>query len=123
MLANTIPTSWRSALEPVLSTAEAERLGGWLQVEEEAGRMIYPPQGQRLHAMELTPLEAVKVVILGQDPYHGPGQAHGLAFSVPQGVPPPPSLVNVLKELKALTPEDKAELAAGAAKELGTTLV
>ncbi|MEO5706805.1 MAG: uracil-DNA glycosylase [Alteraurantiacibacter sp.] len=100
-MTETVPDSWRAALDPVLATPEARRLGGWLRAQEEGGTTVYPPRGQRLNALALTPLDAVKVVILGQDPYHGPGQAHGLAFSVPPGVPPPPSLVNVLKELKA----------------------
>jgi uracil-DNA glycosylase len=94
-----IPESWRPALEPVLVSPEARRLGGWLRAEEDAGRTIYPPRGQRLRALDLTPLDAVKVVILGQDPYHGPGQAMGLSFSVPHGAPPPPSLANIYKEL------------------------
>jgi uracil-DNA glycosylase len=98
-MSETIPASWRAALDPVLATAEARRLGGWLRAEEAAGKIIYPPQGMRLAALERTPLDAVKVVILGQDPYHGPGQAMGLSFSVPQGVPPPPSLGNIYKEL------------------------
>ncbi len=96
-----IPPSWRPALEPVLASAEARRLGGWLRAEEGAGKAIYPPRGCRLRALELTPLDAVKVVILGQDPYHGPGQAMGLCFSVPEGVRPPPSLVNIFKELES----------------------
>ncbi len=100
-MADSVPDSWRPALDPVLAAPEARQLGGWLRAEEEAGKVIYPPRGQRLKALELTPLEAVKVVILGQDPYHGPGQAHGLSFSVPQGVKQPPSLVNILKELEA----------------------
>lgn len=100
-MADSIPDSWRACLDPVLAAPEARKLGGWLQAEEEAGKVIYPPRGQRLKALELTPLDAVKVVILGQDPYHGPGQAHGLSFSVPQGVRQPPSLVNILKELEA----------------------
>lgn len=99
-MAETVPASWQAALDPVLATPEARRLGGWLRAQEEGGATVYPPRGTRLNALALTPLDAVKVVILGQDPYHGPGQAHGLAFSVPPGVPPPPSLVNVLKELK-----------------------
>jgi uracil-DNA glycosylase len=94
-----IPESWRPALEPALNEPTARRLGGWLCTEEAAGRTIYPPRGARLRALELTPLDAVKVVILGQDPYHGPGQAMGLSFSVPDGVRPPPSLVNIFKEL------------------------
>ena len=97
--AQSVPPSWREALAPVLMTPEARRLGGWLKAEEAAGRRIYPARGNRLRALELTPLDEVKVVILGQDPYHGPGQAHGLAFSVPEGVRVPPSLVNIYKEL------------------------
>lgn len=97
----TIPDSWRSALEPVLASAQARRLGGWLRAEEEgAGKVIYPPRGTRLRALELTPLDRVRVVILGQDPYHGPGQAHGLSFSVPDGARLPPSLRNIFAELQ-----------------------
>ena len=76
-------------------------MGGWLRAEEKRGSTIYPPRGQRLSALELTPLQNVRVVILGQDPYHGPGQAHGLAFSVPEGVRVPPSLANIYKELES----------------------
>ena len=94
-----LPESWRDVLEPVLATPEARKLGGVLRAEEAAGKAIYPPQGSRLRALELTPLDAVKVVILGQDPYHGPGQAMGLSFSVPGGVKHPPSLRNIFKEL------------------------
>lgn len=101
MANDTIPESWRPVLEPVLATQEARRLGGWLKQEEANGKRVYPPRGQRLRALELTPLDKVKVVILGQDPYHGPGQAHGLCFSVPEGVRVPPSLVNIYKELKS----------------------
>lgn len=101
MSCEAIPESWRAALEPVLATPQARRLGGWLCAEEAAGRTLYPPRGSRLRALELTPLESVKVVILGQDPYHGPGQAMGLCFSVPEGVPPPPSLANIYRELAA----------------------
>jgi len=96
-----VPESWREALGEVLADAEARRLGGWLCSEERAGKCIYPPRGSRLRALELTPLEAVRVVILGQDPYHGEGQAHGLAFSVPDGVRLPPSLANIYRELAA----------------------
>ncbi|MFN5244645.1 MAG: uracil-DNA glycosylase [Novosphingobium sp.] len=94
-----VPESWRAVLEPVLATPRSRQLGGFLTAEETAGKAIYPPRGTRLAALELTPLEAVKVVILGQDPYHGPGQAHGLSFSVQDGVKVPPSLVNIYKEL------------------------
>ncbi len=97
----TIPESWRGVLDPVLAAPEARTLGGWLKAEEAAGKVVYPPRGTRLAALALTALEDVRCVILGQDPYHGPGQAHGLAFSVQQGVRPPPSLVNIYKELEA----------------------
>ena len=101
MASEPIPESWQLVLEPVLATAEARQLGGFLVAEEQAGKQIYPPRGCRLKALELTPLDEVKVVILGQDPYHGPGQAMGLCFSVPEGVKIPPSLVNIYKELEA----------------------
>ena len=101
MAGEPIPESWQLVLEPVLATAEARQLGGFLVAEEQAGKQIYPPRGCRLKALELTPLDEVKVVILGQDPYHGPGQAMGLCFSVPEGVKIPPSLVNIYKELEA----------------------
>jgi uracil-DNA glycosylase len=95
-----LPESWRPALEDVLQSRTLRALGGFLKAEAAAGKTIYPPQGMRLAALDLTPRNAVKVVILGQDPYHGPGQAHGLAFSVKEGVRIPPSLVNIYKELE-----------------------
>lgn len=98
---DSVPESWQEVLEPVLAEKASRTLGGFLQAEEAAGKRIYPPRGTRLRALELTPLDQVKVVILGQDPYHGPGQAHGLAFSVPQGVRVPPSLLNIYKELES----------------------
>jgi uracil-DNA glycosylase len=100
-VSESVPDSWREALEPVLARPEARRLGGWLTAQEAAGKAIFPPRGSRLRALELTPLDEVKVVILGQDPYHGPGQAHGLCFSVPEGVQVPPSLMNIYKELES----------------------
>jgi len=96
-----LPESWRPALAPVLATARSRALGGFLSAEEQAGKIVYPPRGSRLAALERTPLDAVRVVILGQDPYHGPGQAHGLAFSVPRGIAIPPSLRNIYKELES----------------------
>ncbi len=96
-----IPESWRPVLEPVLATAQARQLLAWLRTEEAAGHTIYPPRGCRLRALDLTPLDRVKVVILGQDPYHGPGQAMGLCFAVPRGVRPPPSLANIYRELES----------------------
>lgn len=100
-MSESIPESWQAALNPALATPEARQLGGWLRAEEDAGKAIFPPRGTRLKALDLTPLDSVKVVILGQDPYHGPGQAHGLCFSVPDGVKPPPSLANIFKEMES----------------------
>jgi len=96
-----IPDSWRAALEPALQTSEARKLGGWLRAQESVGKAIFPPRGERLAALEMTPLDSVRVVILGQDPYHGPGQAHGLSFSVREGVKLPPSLRNIYKEIES----------------------
>ena len=96
-----VPASWRAALEPVLASEKSRALATFLRAEEAAGKQVYPPRGTRLAALELTPLDQVKVVILGQDPYHGPGQAHGLSFSVPSGVKTPPSLANIFKEQAA----------------------
>jgi len=101
MATEDIPTSWKAALEPVLAMPESRKLGGWLRAEEDAGKVIYPPRGQRLAALAMTPLDEVRVVILGQDPYHGEGQAHGLCFSVADGVKVPPSLRNIYKELES----------------------
>ena len=95
-----LPESWRSALDPVLATPRLRARESYLAAEEATGKTIYPPRNLRFAALERTPLDAVKVVILGQDPYHGPGQAHGLAFSVPDGVAIPPSLRNIYKELE-----------------------
>lgn len=89
--------SWIAAVPLMQAGYHAE-----LQAKTDALRAtetIYPPATQVFAALELTPFEAVKVVLVGQDPYHGPGQAHGLAFSVPEGVRPPPSLRNVFKEI------------------------
>jgi len=96
-----VPPSWHAVLEPVLAGPHCQRLGDFLAAQEAEGRQVFPPRSQWLHALELTPLDQVKVVILGQDPYHGPGQAHGLSFSVPDGVRLPPSLANIYKELQS----------------------
>ncbi|MGB7654243.1 MAG: uracil-DNA glycosylase [Novosphingobium sp.] len=96
-----VPESWRGALGPVLASPKSSALGAFLKAEEAAGKAIYPPRGTRLAALDLTPLDAVKVVILGQDPYHGHGQAHGLSFSVQDGIKVPPSLANIFKELES----------------------
>jgi len=71
-----------------------------IETERAAGQVIYPRNSDIFNALALTPFESVRVVILGQDPYHGPNQAHGLSFSVQRGVPPPPSLINIFKELQ-----------------------
>ncbi|MBJ6138287.1 uracil-DNA glycosylase [Marinobacter litoralis] len=76
------------------------RLAEFLAQEESAGKTLFPPRSQLFNALNSTPLDQVKVVILGQDPYHGPGQAHGLCFSVSPGVPTPPSLTNIFKEIQ-----------------------
>jgi uracil-DNA glycosylase len=96
-----IPEPWRAALDPVLASRSLHTLSRFLKAEEAAGKTIYPHASTRIAALALTPLPAVKVVILGQDPYHGPGQAHGLAFSVQRGERIPPSLLNIFKEQEA----------------------
>ena len=96
-----VPASWAKALAPALASPDARALDRWLGKQDDAGRTVYPPREERFAALTLTPLDEVKVVILGQDPYHGPGQAHGLAFSVPDGMRLPPSLRNIYKELES----------------------
>lgn len=92
--------SWKSALQDEFAQPYMQALGEFLRREKAAGKVIYPPGPLIFNALNSTPLEQVRVVILGQDPYHGPGQAHGLCFSVQPGVAPPPSLQNIFKELK-----------------------
>lgn len=92
--------SWKSRLLPELTSPAMQALRDFLAAERARGRVIYPPMPQVFNALDSTPFEAVRVVILGQDPYIGPGQAHGLSFSVPPGVPPPPSLLNIYAELE-----------------------
>lgn len=91
--------SWKARLAPEFDTPHMKALGDFLRREKAAGKIIFPPGADIFRAFELTPFDAVKVVILGQDPYHGAGQAHGLSFSVAHGVRPPPSLENIYKEL------------------------
>lgn len=88
---------WQPLIDDFMRSPQGRSLGAFIDGRLQAGACIYP--AQPLRALELTPLASVKVVILGQDPYHGPGQAHGLAFSVPAGVRPPPSLRNILVEV------------------------
>lgn len=93
--------SWKVPLLPEFEADYMARLRAFLLAEKAAGKRIFPKGGEWFRALDLTPLDKVRVVILGQDPYHGPGQAHGLCFSVKPGVPPPPSLVNIYKELQS----------------------
>lgn len=90
---------WKQALAAEFTAPYLQVLRAFLAAEKAAGKVIYPPGPEIFNAMNTTPLSRVKVVILGQDPYHGPGQAHGLCFSVRRGVPPPPSLQNIFREL------------------------
>jgi uracil-DNA glycosylase len=94
-----IEESWKQRLEDVFSASYFVQLKEFL-VEEKLRYKIYPPGSQIFNAFNFTPFEKVKVVILGQDPYHGPGQAHGLCFSVPDGIRQPPSLQNIFKEIQ-----------------------
>ncbi len=99
--------SWLKELQGELDSSYMAALKAFLMSEREAGKVIYPKGSEWFNALNSTPLDKVRVVILGQDPYHGEGQAHGLCFSVQHGVRPPPSLVNIYKELKSdldLTP-------------------
>ena len=112
-----VAPDWQPALARFLASEAARKLGNFVSGRIAQGATIYPPQPFR--ALELTPLHSVRVVILGQDPYHGAGQAHGLAFSVPPGVRIPPSLRNIQKEIK------REEVTGGAAPSgltLGHTL-
>jgi uracil-DNA glycosylase len=98
---NTLNESWKNPLQAEFDAPYMANLKAFLLAEREQGKRIYPKGSQWFHALEATPLEKVRVVILGQDPYHGDGQAHGLCFSVQKGVRAPPSLVNIYKELQA----------------------
>ncbi len=96
-----IEKSWKNALAGEFGKPYFESLVRFLHKEKADGQTIYPPGSQIFRAFDLTPVENLKVVILGQDPYHGPGQAHGLSFSVSAGVPAPPSLKNIFKEIES----------------------
>ena len=95
-----LPPSWRRSLGPELRQAYFQELAEFVD-RERVEHAVYPPEPDVFNAYKFTPLEQVKTVLLGQDPYHDEGQAHGLCFSVRPGVRPPPSLVNILKELHA----------------------
>ena len=94
-----IEESWKEVLASEFDNSYFMELKEFL-TEEKAKYTVYPPGSKIFNAFQLTPFNEVKVVILGQDPYHGPGQAHGLCFSVPPGIVPPPSLVNIFKEIE-----------------------
>lgn len=94
-----IPSGWRRVLAGEVTQPYYQTLQGFVE-DERRKHTIYPPEKEVFSALELTPYGDVNVLLLGQDPYHGPGQAHGLCFSVRPGVPPPPSLVNIFKELR-----------------------
>ena len=95
-----IESSWKEVLYQEFNRSYFQQISAHLKSEKATKAIIYPPGKQIFNAFEKTPFNNLKVVVLGQDPYHGPGQAHGLSFSVPDGVKPPPSLVNIFKELK-----------------------
>jgi len=92
--------SWKERLLREFGQPYFQHIRNFLRTEKSAGRIIYQPGQEIFQAYQWTPFDAVKVVIIGQDPYHGPGQAHGLCFSVRKGVKPPPSLVNIFKEIR-----------------------
>ncbi len=98
-LADTLTHDWRAVLAPAFATPQMQALGAFLKSAQTQGKSIFPPESDWFRALNLTPLDKVRVVILGQDPYHGEGQAHGLSFSVPMGTRLPPSLKNIYKEL------------------------
>jgi len=95
-----IEESWKKLLIDEFQSDYFLELRNFI-IEEKKKYTIYPPGSLIFNAFNKTPVDKVKVVIIGQDPYHGPGQAHGLCFSVPKGIKPPPSLVNIFKELKS----------------------
>jgi len=95
-----LEASWKARVGEYLLRPEMQALAAFLRAEKAAGKRIFPPGAEIFAALDATPFEKVAVVILGQDPYHGPGQAHGLCFSVRPGVPTPPSLQNIYTEIE-----------------------
>src|SRR3954463_4045806 len=96
-----IEASWKEVLADEFKKPYFRQITEHLKTEKEQGKTIYPPGPLIFNAFDKTPFNNVKAVLLGQDPYHGYGQAHGLCFSVPDGVTPPPSLINIFKELNS----------------------
>jgi uracil-DNA glycosylase len=92
--------SWQAVIGQEFNQPYMQALRNFLKQEKADGKVIYPPSPLIFNAFNHTPFDQVRVVIIGQDPYHGPGQAHGLSFSVPNGIKPPPSLVNIFKEIE-----------------------
>lgn len=112
-----LEASWKERLASEFQQDYMRALRAFLLERKRAGAVIYPPGPRIFNALNSTPFDAVKVVILGQDPYHGPGQAHGLCFSVRLGVPTPPSLINIFREIEddlGLPPPDHGNLQAWA---------
>ncbi|GGX38106.1 uracil-DNA glycosylase [Saccharospirillum salsuginis] len=112
-----LEAGWQQRLNPEFDQDYARHLMDFLKTRAGEGKTLYPPGDQVFRALQLTPFDQVKVVILGQDPYHGPGQAHGLSFSVREGVRPPPSLKNIYKELQqdvGIQPPEHGDLTAWA---------
>jgi uracil-DNA glycosylase len=97
----TLPKNWHAQLKEEIAQPYIQELKAFLEREKASKKVVYPPEPLVFHAFTSTPFEEVKVVIMGQDPYHGPGQAHGLSFSVPCGIRQPPSLQNIFKEIEA----------------------
>ncbi len=95
--------SWKAVLKNEFTKPYFQQVVTFLKTEKAAGKIIYPPGPLIFNAFNQTPFSKLKVVIIGQDPYHGTGQAHGLSFSVPNGIKPPPSLVNIFKEIESDT--------------------
>ena len=93
--------SWKAQLKEEFDKPYFQELTGFVRSEYVAGKKVYPPPACIFAALDAVPFDKVRVVILGQDPYHGPGQAHGLCFSVPDGVPMPPSLRNIFQEIQS----------------------
>lgn len=96
-----LEASWQNLLGEQFEQPYMQQLSSFLRAEKARGARIFPPGKQMFAALNLTPVDKVKVVIIGQDPYHGPNQAHGLCFSVLPGTPLPPSLRNILKEIQS----------------------
>jgi uracil-DNA glycosylase len=96
-----IEQGWKNVLKGEFNKDYFAEIVTWLKTEKISNSTVYPPGSLIFNAFDQTPFEQLKVVVIGQDPYHGPGQAHGLSFSVPEGVKPPPSLQNMFKELRS----------------------